>query len=180
MTQGYRPVTTTFDATALSRDTPQDTPQDPTDTPQAPVRASVPAYIRLVGWMMTGFLVLFTALVLGGYWLYEQKVTARVVDTRPCGLTTERMSLTGVREYSYLDNSLFNYHWHDRSEVDVTTRLNVPFDGLTVVAIQADTSYEALKRGDGEGGVLILPTAHHYVFYNNGNVAAITDAALCK
>lgn len=138
------------------------------------------AYIRLLGWMVSVILITFCALAVGGFWLYEQKVTQRVVDARPCGLKTEKMELTGVREYSYLNNSLFQYNWHDRSKVNIQTRINVPFDGITVVAIQADTTYEVLNRGEGEGGVLSLPPAHHYVFYSKGNVAAITDTAICK
>jgi hypothetical protein len=103
----------------------------------------------------------------------------RVENNRPCVLNQEGIEVTGTRSYSYIDHSLFGYHWSTPDTLLTKTILNVSMKGLTVVAITNGES-KTVRRGEAEGGILILPDADYYAFFSAGRATGVAYNVLCK
>jgi hypothetical protein len=137
-------------------------------------------FIRMVLWLTATFM--FLVIAMGGAlaWVVTNNtVSQRVENTRPCTLNQEGIELTGTRTYSYIDNTLFGFHWSRNDTLITRTVVNVTMKGLTVVAITKGES-KTVRRGEAEGGVMILPDADYYAFFSNGRATGVAYDVLCK
>jgi hypothetical protein len=137
-------------------------------------------FVRLVLWLAAAFLVVLTALGLAFFQIYTKAVTHERID-RPvdCAINKDGVEITGKRNYSYINNSFGPYHWQNDETLLERTTVNVSMNGLTVVMI-TDGESKTLRRGQAEGGILILPKADYYTFFVNGKATGASYAELCK
>lgn len=137
-------------------------------------------FVRLVLWLTTAFMLVVIAM--GGalaYVVTNYTVSERVENQRPCALNQDGIELSGTRNYSYIDNNLFGFHWSRDETLLTKTILNVTMKGLTVVAITGGES-KTVRRGEAEGGIMILPDADHYAFFSAGRATGVAYNVLCK
>ncbi|MNX46631.1 hypothetical protein D3C86_771720 [compost metagenome] len=137
-------------------------------------------FVRLVMWMTAAFMFLLAAM--GGAVAYvatNYTTTERVENIRPCALNQDGIEISGNRSYSYIDHSLFGYHWSTPNTLLTKTTLNVSMKGLTAVAITGGES-KTVRRGEAEGGIMILPDADYYAFFSAGRATGVAYNVLCK
>lgn len=138
-------------------------------------------FVRLVLWLTALFVLVLAATVATIGWVYENKVVSkRVVDHRPCYLKQDGIEVTGDRSYSYINNELYGLRWSTIDTLYERTEVKVTMKGMTVVAITPDKKSKTLWRGEGEGGILILPEADYYAFFINGRATSVAYSALCE
>lgn len=137
-------------------------------------------FVRLVLWLAAAFLVVLAALGAAAFQIYTKNVTHERID-RPvdCAISKDGVEITGKRNYSYINNTLGPYHWQNDETLLERTTVNVSMNGLTVVMI-TDGESKTLRRGQAEGGILILPKADYYTFFVNGKATGASYAELCK
>lgn len=197
MHSGYRPLVNQRDTQATKQHSEALSPE-PAEVespslvkgPEGDVSPPLPAVknrrrlsrlVKLVSIQVSLLLTLMSFALMGGNWYYNQVVTTqRVVNERPCHFEGNGLELTGTRSYSYLSNEAHGYQWHSNTGVAEKTVLNVPYSGLTVVAIHLDRPAEVVVRGKGEGGIAILPNAEYYAFFSDNKAGAVHYSALCK
>jgi hypothetical protein len=151
-----------------------------TKAAKAAVQYRTGPFIRLIMYMTAAFMFLVTAM--GGAVAYvatNYTTAERVENNRPCALNQEGIEISGTRSYSYIDHQLFGYHWSTPDTLLTKTVLNVSMKGLTVVAITNGES-KTVRRGEAEGGVLILPDADYYAFFSAGRATGAAYNVLCK
>ncbi|ARV77473.1 hypothetical protein FDI21_gp238 [Pseudomonas phage Noxifer] len=137
-------------------------------------------FVRLVLWLTAFFLMTITIVGLVGYDVYTKNVVRERIDRPvPCSLNKEGIEITGTRNYSYIDNRFAGYHWSNDETLLERTTLNVSMNGLTIVAI-TDGESKTIRRGQAEGGILILPKADYYTFFINGKATGASYGDLCK
>lgn len=137
-------------------------------------------FVRLVLWLTAFFLTVITIVGLVGYDVYVKNVVRERIDRPvPCSLNKDGIELSGTRNYSYIDNRILGWHWSNDDTLLEKTTLNVSMNGLTVVAI-TDGESKTIRRGQAEGGILILPKADYYTFFINGKATGASYGDLCK
>lgn len=108
-------------------------------------------------------------------------------DYRPCIFKVGERTVTGQRSYSYRYMNLFGYKifMTPDAEVQQETRLDIAFNGITIVGnIKAGSAWESkkLQIEDGEKYKQLLPYADTYTFFMDGgkNVATVSYSDICK
>lgn len=138
-------------------------------------------FVRLVLWLMSFIFIVLTVGTIMAAWIIENyTVSGRVIDNRPCELKQDGLEITGTRSYSYINNELFGFRWSRTSDINERTVVNVSMNGLTVVMQTNGEKSKTMRRGEGEGGIMILPKADYYAFYSNGRATGTTHGELCK
>ncbi|MNO12964.1 hypothetical protein D3C76_25840 [compost metagenome] len=137
------------------------------------------------------YLILLTLLLatIGGlvYYVYHQTFEVpgkRMVDYRPCSYTDEKLGLeiTGKREYSYLERSLFGVHYRLEKDIDERTEIDIKGDAITVVGLNptADKKWWAKFADMGERGIMILDPADQYVFTLKKKAVVVNYDQFCR
>lgn len=118
------------------------------------------------------YILLITCAVLlvagaAGYVYYEfTKPGKRMVDYRTCSFVDEKLGIeiTGRRENSYLERSLFGVNFRLEKDIEQKTQIDIKGDSITVVGINKDGSWWNKFADVGERGIMILQPADQYVF----------------
>lgn len=124
-------------------------------------RAAIRTYVTIT--------VIIIALIASavGYVYYEYtKPAIRKVDYRTCSFTDEKLGIeiTGRRENSYLERSLFGVNFRLEKDIEQKTQIDIKGDSITVVGINKDGSWWNKFADVGERGIMILQPADQYVF----------------
>jgi len=136
--------------------------------------------VRLTLCLLTALLLMIIAVGAAFMNVYTRNVThERLERPVPCSINKDGLEITGTRNYSYMNHTFGPYHWHSDDTVVEKTIINASMNGLVVVAITDGVS-KTLRRGQAEGGILILPKADYYTFFSNGKATGASYAELCK
>jgi hypothetical protein len=134
------------------------------------------------------YILIITAVVLlvagaAGYGYYEfTKPGKRMVDFRTCSFVDEKLGveITGKREFSYLERSLFGVHFRLDKDIEQKTIIDIKGDPITVVGINKDGSWWNKFADMGERGVMILPQADQYVFATKKKAPVVGYDQFCR
>lgn len=134
------------------------------------------------------YILIITAVVLlvagaAGYGYYEfTKPGKRMVDFRTCSFVDEKLGveITGKREFSYLERSLFGVHFRLDKDIEQKTIIDIKGDPITVVGINKDGSWWNKFADMGERGVMILPQADQYVFATKKKAPVVNYDQFCR
>jgi hypothetical protein len=136
----------------------------------------------LTTYLVLNFLLL-AVIAAGAYYLYLEynKPGKRVVTYKNCEFTDENQhfTLTGRREYSYLQKSLFGLDIRHADNVTETTQLDVQGTAMTVVGLTAD-KWWGVYIGTGEKGIQILKDAHTYIVTSDKKAVVINYEQFCQ
>ena len=128
-------------------------------------------------------LLLLAAIGAGIYYLYLEysKPGKRVVDYRPCEYVDEKQNIriTGRREYSYMQKSMFGHDFRQRDNVIETTQIDINGNALTIVGLD-NGKWWAIPVGMGEKGIQLLKPAHTYVVTMDKKAAVINYTQFCQ
>lgn len=117
-----------------------------------------------------------------GYVYYEfTKPGKRMVDFRTCQFVDEKMGIeiTGKREYSYLERSLFGVNFRLDKDIEEKTTIDIKGDAITVVGINKDGSWWNKFADMGERGIMILNHADQYVFATKKKAPVVGYEQFC-
>lgn len=125
-------------------------------------------------------LVVLTGVVGWVYYQYQQP-TQRYTDYRLCKYIDEKhgIELTGKREFSYQERSLFGFDFKDRSSVLEKTYIDLRGDSMSIVGFD-DKGWSSTFIGKGEMGIQLLKVAHTYIITMERKVAVIDYNSFCK
>jgi hypothetical protein len=134
------------------------------------------------------YILIISAVVLlvagaAGYGYYEfTKPGKRMVDFRTCSFVDEKLGveITGKREFSYLERSLFGVHFRLDKDIEQKTIIDIKGDPITVVGINKDGSWWNKFADMGERGVMILPQADQYVFATKKKAPVVSYEQFCR
>lgn len=118
-----------------------------------------------------------------GYVYYEfTKPAKRMVDYRSCSFVDEKMGIevTGKREYSYLERSLFGVHYRLDKDIEEKTIIDIKGEAIMVVGINKDGSWWNKYADMGERGVMILNHADQYVFSTKKKAPVVGYDQFCR
>lgn len=143
-------------------------------------RAAVRTYLIL--------LTLLVAVVGGlGYYIYHQTFEVpgkRLTDYRPCSYVDEKLGLeiTGRREFSYLERSLFGVHYRLEKDISERTQIDIRGEAITAVGLTGDKAkpFWAKFADMGERGIMILDPANQYVFTTKKKAVVIDYDQFCR
>lgn len=106
------------------------------------------------------------------------------MDTRNCIAKVGERTITGTRSYSYRYMTVLGHkiYMTPESEVKQETRLDVNFNGMTILATSASAPVEKYSISDGVKERPLLNRADSYTFFMDGgkNTAIISYNTLCK
>lgn len=118
-----------------------------------------------------------------GYVYYEfTKPGKRMVDFRTCQFVDEKLGIeiTGKREYSYLERSLFGVHFRLDKDIEEKTQIDIKGESITVVGINKDGSWWNKFADVGERGIMILNHADQYVFATKKKAPVVGYDQFCR
>lgn len=118
-----------------------------------------------------------------GYVYYEfTKPAKRMVDYRSCSFVDEKMGIevTGKREYSYLERSLFGVHYRLDKDIEEKTIIDIKGEAIMVVGLNKDGSWWNKYADMGERGVMILNHADQYVFSTKKKAPVVGYDQFCR
>lgn len=128
-------------------------------------------------------LLLLAAIGAGIYYLYLEysKPGKRVVDYRPCEYVDEKQNIriTGRREYSYMQKSMFGHDFRQSDNVIETTQIDINGNALTIVGLD-NGKWWAIPVGMGEKGIQLLKPAHTYIITMDKKAAVIDYTQFCQ
>jgi len=129
---------------------------------------------------MTLVILVIAAVVWFAYAEY-QKPGKRIVDYRPCIAVNEsqNMEVTGRREFSYLQKSLFGFEYREAGDVTEATQIDVSGSSMTIVGLH-DGGWWSTYVGEGEQGVQILKDASLYVITSGKKSMVIDYEEFCR
>lgn len=117
-----------------------------------------------------------------GYVYYEfTKPGKRMVDYRTCSFVDEKLGIeiTGRRENSYLERSLFGVNFRLEKDIEQKTQIDIKGDSITVVGINKDGSWWNKFADVGERGIMILQPADQYVFATKKKAPVVGYEQFC-
>ena len=140
-------------------------------------RAAIRTYVTIT--------VIIIALIASavGYVYYEySKPAIRKVDYRTCSFTDEKLGIeiTGKREYSYLERSIFGINYRLDKDITEKTMIDIKGDAIMVVGLSHDGKWWNRYADTGERGVMILGHADQYVFSTKKKAPVVGYDQFCR
>lgn len=128
-------------------------------------------------------LLLLAAIGAGIYYLYLEysKPGKRVVDYRPCEYVDEKQNIriTGRREYSYMQKTLFGHDFRQSDNVMEKTQIDVVGNAMMIVGLGGE-KWWGVHVGTGERGIQMLNDAHTYIITMDKKAAVIDYTQFCQ
>lgn len=118
-----------------------------------------------------------------GYVYYEfTKPGKRMVDYRACQYVDEKqgVEITGKREYSYLERSLFGVNFRLDKDIEEKTQIDIKGDSITVAGLSKDGTWWSKFADMGERGIMILNHADQYVFATKKKAVVVGYEQFCR
>jgi hypothetical protein len=136
----------------------------------------------LMSYLFINFIVI-AVISAGAYYLYLEynKPGKRIVTYKNCEFVDEKQhfTLTGRREYSYMQKSLFGLDIRHADNVMETTQVDVKGTAMTIVGLTAD-QWWGVYIGTGEQGIKLLKDAHTYIVTSDKKAVVINYEQFCQ
>lgn len=128
-------------------------------------------------------LLLLAVIAAAVYYVYLEyhKPGLRIITYKNCEFVDEsqKFRITGRREYSYMQKSMFGHDFRQSDNVIETTQIDINGNALTIVGLDNE-KWWAIPVGMGEKGIQLLKPAHTYVVTMDKKAAVIDYEQFCQ